>query len=126
MTDEEIATELTAKMLEVISADGDPANLYFAAWRAAHGMDGDCSMPYNIVEQAVNLLVAQHQDLADEDLTDLAYAHNLIQVDAVLVVNVGGKQFFMSAEYDMINHKDVLVTQEIDPPIDFSIKEEHA
>ena len=122
MTDEEIATELAAKMLEVISADGDPANLYFAAWHAAHGLDGDCSMPHNIVEQAVNLLLAQHPELADEDLIDLAYARGLVTVSAVLVVNVGGKQFFMSAEYD---RKNILVSKEVDQPIDFSIKGKH-
>jgi hypothetical protein len=122
MTDEELKRLIVEKLIQVINDPDDPADMHFAAWHSSHGLSGDCDMPRNIIVEALNRLEAEQPEQEGEYREDFVHAQGLITVDAVLVVNVDGRQFLVAD--DRVGLREVTIVHELKPPLNFRAKQE--
>ena len=120
MTDEELERLIVEKLIEVIHDPNDPAEMHFAAWHSAHGLDGDCFMPGKVIEEALARLDQEHPESDDEDRLDFVYAKGLITANAVMVLDVAGRQFLVADDY--VDGRNVVVVHELKPPLNFEAK----
>jgi hypothetical protein len=106
-------------ILDKISKDAQD-EIHFAVWRAGHAMS-DCDAPNAIVKAAFERLKTKDVELPDSDadeFLDRIYAEGpSIGIDAVLVINVGGRQFLVGESY--ADGQNVNIIHEVEKPFDF-------
>lgn len=103
--------KLVAAMIEAILDFGDPCELAYPAWLAAHQTDS-ASAGENIILEAFRRLGLPESD-GIEDPVDYVYGQGLggLEVSAVLVINIDGRQFLVGEDY--VEGKSIAVIREV-------------
>jgi len=118
-TGPEIVQAITEVILDKACLDAQD-EIHFFAWRVGHAIN-DCDVTDTILKAAFGRLLARGVGLPEKDVDeflDRIYTDGPnIEISAVLVIRVGGRQFLVSGS--SINGQDVNIVHEVEKPFDF-------
>jgi hypothetical protein len=118
-TDQEITQAMIEVILDKACLDAQD-EIHFATWRAGHGLN-DCDISDAIIEATYKCLKTRYPELPGnimEDFFDRIYTDGpSIEISAVLVINVGGRQFLISGS--STNGQDLNIVHEVEKIFDF-------
>ena len=113
--------KIIAAMIEAVNDQGDPCELAYPAWLATHSVDTNANVEESIIEVAFKRMNLPAGDPAGDEPVDYVFNSDLgLEVYAVLVINIGGRQFLVGEDY--VDGKSIPVVREMKKPISFDGK----